>query len=96
MCVCVITVILIPIRVGSESMPSQGLHLGISPHWPPSQEKKPLSKAVVYKKKKKRVCARALGDVQGNALGVKKEKFRISIYVSLNIKIKAKSSFSNI
>lgn len=33
-----IIAILIPIRIGSESPPSQWLHLGIGPRWPGSQE----------------------------------------------------------
>lgn len=90
----VVIVILIPTRVGSEPRRSQWLDLCIGPCWPrlQPQEGRPLSKAVVSKKKG--VCAP--GDVQGNSLGVKEEKIRISICVSLNLKIKTKSSFSNI
>lgn len=55
----VITALVIPTRVGSEPTPSQWLGLCIGPCWPQPQGWRPLSKAVVSKKKG--VCA--LGDV---------------------------------
>lgn len=90
----VVIVILIPPGWVQSQQRSQWLDLCIGPCWPrlQPQEGRPLSKAVVSKKKA--VCAP--GDAQGNSLGVKEEKTRISICVSLNLKIKTKSSFSNI
>lgn len=90
----VVIVILIPTGVGSEPTCSQWLGLCIGPcqPQPQPQEGRPLSKTVVSKKKG--MCAPR--DVQGNSLGLKGEKTRISICVCLNLKIKTKSSFSNI